>query len=378
MKHLQELLEGMNIRCSGCGEDFGKDRENSKQFTCGNCGDTVYNPGGEDEENEEEFGGEREDNDGSMDDYDIAIDMINQAVEKHNAMDEFDKIADVDSLVDYLQSTRHDFNERIEQNVRDIIADETGSNEEEENVDPWRNNKLQNRGMENYYSSKKDSNSNYKGKLAKAARMIPAKKEEEEVKRIDIDRIRAETKAVLDDSRKRKMARDFGISGPSRRSGRVRRRGTGQARGTLGFEQEEDNIDDTMNQRRRRRRPTRDEGSDTRRSRRIDPKRAFARQMARVARPHVEQEETKDDWNEEVRKFRERNKKHEPNARPSRLRRRRRRSTSDSGVFAARFESFKHFLENEYIDCPDCNGGYTKDGKDCAKCEGNGKLYEKS
>lgn len=29
-----------------------------------------------------------------------------------------------------------------------------------------------------------------------------------------------------------------------------------------------------------------------------------------------------------------------------------------------------------YKDCPDCNGGYTKDGKDCKKCEGNGKVYE--
>ena len=32
--------------------------------------------------------------------------------------------------------------------------------------------------------------------------------------------------------------------------------------------------------------------------------------------------------------------------------------------------------EGDYKDCPDCNGGYTQDGKDCKRCEGNGKLWE--
>lgn len=34
------------------------------------------------------------------------------------------------------------------------------------------------------------------------------------------------------------------------------------------------------------------------------------------------------------------------------------------------------FEDDNYKDCPDCDGGYTKDGKDCKKCEGDGKIDE--
>ena len=59
----------------------------------------------------------------------------------------------------------------------------------------------------------------------------------------------------------------------------------------------------------------------------------------------LEQEETKDDWNEEVRKFRERRPKDDKGRSSnfrSRLRARRRKP--ESGVMGMRFEGFKDFL----------------------------------
>jgi len=61
--------------------------------------------------------------------YDRAVDMINSAVEEHNFKDEFEKIADVEGLIDFLKGRFHDFSDELEQNVRDIIADEKGEDE---------------------------------------------------------------------------------------------------------------------------------------------------------------------------------------------------------------------------------------------------------
>jgi len=59
--------------------------------------------------------------------------------------------------------------------------------------------------------------------------------EEEETFADRVKRYREENKAVLDDSRKRKMARKYAVHGPSRRSGGVRRRGTGRPLGSFGM-----------------------------------------------------------------------------------------------------------------------------------------------
>lgn len=269
-------------------------------------------------------------NDGGHDVYDRAISMINAAVEELERADNFEAIADVDSLVDYLKGRYHDFNQSIEQNVRDIIADETdsgdgtdsdraermsydphnefgGESEEQEerrlthfangNRRPERKKDQE----ENYYGSRTQDNKKYQGALKSAARIISkVKPEEEESFPERVNRYKDETAKVLDDSRKRKMARKMALSGPSRRGRRKIGRGTGRPLGTFG----------------------------------------------------LEQEETKDDWNEEVRKFRERNKKAEPGGsrRSDRLRRRRRSSTSDTGSFNLRFESFKTFLADETKD----------------------------
>ena len=66
----------------------------------------------------------------SKDTYDRAREMINAAVVE--ADDAFEMIADVNDLVEFLHGRYHDFSPEIEAAVRDIIATETGMEEEEE------------------------------------------------------------------------------------------------------------------------------------------------------------------------------------------------------------------------------------------------------
>jgi len=251
-----------------------------------------------------------------LDNYDRAIDMINAAVEKH--ADNFQEIADVESLVGYLKGVHHDFSEQLEQTVRDIIADETGAEEKrqprtiehpedmhanrfnpywdtpDEEEEEFRGGGKYNRDtapdfkgpgkQPTYFAGR--VNKKYQGTLKKASRMIPAKKEEEELndfltpagrKRLadtnwdeevskfrkrrpkddygrasgrmmkrrrathsrspfDVSieqeetfsertkRYKRESDKIIDDNRKRKMARKYGISGPSSRRRRFSRR----------------------------------------------------------------------------------------------------------------------------------------------------------
>jgi len=69
--------------------------------------------------------------------YDRAIDMINAAVEYHTDNNTFDKIADVEGIVDFLRGRYPDFSQQIEQNVRDIIADEMDTTPQEQNSDEF-------------------------------------------------------------------------------------------------------------------------------------------------------------------------------------------------------------------------------------------------
>jgi len=348
--------------------------------------------------------------DEGLDVYDRAISMINAAVEKH--VDNFEAIADVDSLVDYLKGRHHDFSQEVEKNVRDIIADETGESEEQEEKATHFSNgtKRPDRNKDTYYNVQ--DNKKYQGTLKSAARIInKVKPEEEELSDLTAGRKRlADTNwnDEVDQFRKRRPADDEGRRSSSSRM-RSRRRDT-HTPNPFSVEQEELVK---LSDRRARHDEFRADVRGKRRGghRHADQSRAFAQLLARKARPHVgleqeetladrvsrykkeddkliddnrkrkmarqmalsgpsqrgrrtigrgtgrplgsfglEQEEVKDDWNEEVRKFRERNKKAEPEGRPSRLRRRQRRSASEKGVFNLRFESFKTFLADETKD----------------------------
>ncbi len=335
MKQLIELYE--MAHCPNCGEDLDKKQEQQprgNRVSSGHPDDRTHTrrrpptPGfnklgsGAREAAQSRasaFPSNEEEEHGGLDNYDLAIDMINQAVEQHNLRDEFEKIADVDSLVDHLKATRHDFTNEVEQNIRDIIADEMGHGEQEQQDNSWQDAeeekqkyydeeeefrgggkyKRGHQGPEfrgggkhrkgsNYFSSKE--NTKFTGALKKAARMIVPKSEEEEE--------RKDTQSILDDNEKRRQARKYAIHGPSRRRARHSLRNRRQQTAshspfTVGFEQEEE----------------------------------------------------KDDWNEEVRKFRQRRKTYEPKYARRSSPRSRRRNTSDSGVFNVRFESFKQFNE---------------------------------
>jgi len=144
MKNMKLLIEMAN--CPKCGEDLDKKQDpRSHRTSSGHPHDRTHTrrpptPGF----NKLESGAQAaalsrasafptdEEEEGSQDNYDRAIDMINAAVEQHNLNDTFDEIADVDGLVSFLQGRYHDFNQAIEQTVRDIIADEMGHEEEEE------------------------------------------------------------------------------------------------------------------------------------------------------------------------------------------------------------------------------------------------------
>jgi hypothetical protein len=39
-----------DLRCPQCGDNLGKDRENSKNACCGTCGEEFYNEEGHDDE----------------------------------------------------------------------------------------------------------------------------------------------------------------------------------------------------------------------------------------------------------------------------------------------------------------------------------------
>ena len=157
-----------------------------------------------------------------QDNYNRAIDMINSAVEYHNLNDDFEKIADVEGLVSFLQGRHHDFNPALEQTIRDIIADEMDHEEEEEYrsgtedsswvaarpinpQDPISRNKP-NRSQPkqrhkdagyqydgNATWEEEEDSSGYRGKLKSASRIIDAKREEEEFK------LKRKTNIVYDD-----------------------------------------------------------------------------------------------------------------------------------------------------------------------------------
>lgn len=379
-----------------------------------------------------------------LDNYDRAIEMINAAVEHHDRNDNFDAIADIDGLVQFLKGQYHDFTPALEDTVRQIIADELGGSEEEEEwmkkgefpppkaraKDPWLVNKLQNRGMANYYGQK----SKHAKALAKAA-----KSEEEESMSDRIERLRRETKDALTDLDKRRQARKYAMYGGSSRRSRLGSRARGRLTST---EQEE--VASLSDRRTRGDRFRPDVRMNRRGYRHNDPMRRRAQLMARKARPHVsaeeqewlekrqpwgdwehdqqarldrlpdcqtcdgtgyhrgglsktgswncpdckgsgkqlpsrfpkddlsargqdrlrqrekdqfwdwtskypgEEEEKKTDWNKEVAKFRERQKKHEPkSARSGRIVGRRKMSGPSGNAFSLRFESFKGFLEKE-------------------------------
>jgi ribosomal protein L37AE/L43A len=372
---------------------------------------------------------------GGLDNFDRAIEMINAAVEHHDRNDNFDAIADIEGLIQFLKGQYHDFTPQLEDTVRQIIADEMGAGSEEEEVpspkntwkrskkeqqawdrahakDPWLTNKLQSRGFENHYGAK-------------------AKGEEEESISDRIERMRRENKAVLADLDKRRQARKYGVHGSSSRRSRLGSR----ARGRLTSTEQEEVA--SMSDRRTRRDKFRPDVRMNRRGHRhADPGRRMAQLMARKARPHVsseeqewlerrqpwgdwehdqearlarlpdcptcdgtgyhrgglksgswncpdckgsgkqlpsrfpqddlssrgrdrlhrrgEEEEKKTnydmqttDWDKEVADFRERRKKHEPEAARSSRRSRRRMGGPSGNAFSLRFESFKGFLEKE-------------------------------
>lgn len=47
MKLSDILTEAVDLRCPNCGDNLGKDTENAKEASCGNCGErNIKNPRG--------------------------------------------------------------------------------------------------------------------------------------------------------------------------------------------------------------------------------------------------------------------------------------------------------------------------------------------
>ena len=347
----------------------------------------------------------------SLENYDRAIDMINSAVEHHDSNDNFDAIADIDSLVQFIQGRHHDFTPALEQTVRDIIADEMGHGEAPEEQEEFRGGGKSNRRgqgpefrgggvkREPYsYSGRSKRYEKYQTALKKAA-----KGEEEESFADRVSRYKEETKTLKNKLSKDRQRRKYGIHGKSRRgSGRPIRqeeqevdnwsvdwdeeveKSRNEPRKRVGNRRsppngtsvwnavmdkaEQEEVDDTLNQRRSKRLDR--DVSRTGTMRRRDPDDAFipdirhgrsdyrhtdtdrsrrhAALMARKARPHIEQEEDKVNWNKEVKDFQKRRKTYEPKfaRRKNRLVGRRRSTGPVGSAFSVSFgESFKQFNE---------------------------------
>jgi hypothetical protein len=346
---------------------------------------------------------------GGLDNFDRAVEMINAAVEHHDRNDNFDAIADIDGLIQFLKGQYHDFTPELENSVREIIADEMSGNPSEEQEErTWKTHMRKVSKKPVAAPTKKQTRDDVfrpRGRRHHDALVKAAKHEEEESISDRIARMRRETKDTLADIDKRRQARKYGISGPSSR----RRRLGSRARGRITSTEQEE-ITSLSDRRTRRDRFRPDVRKNRRGHRHSDPMRRRAQLMARKARPHVglEQEEVNDewrdaqerslarlpdckkcggsgyeqkgmkrtgrwnctackgtgkqlhaeqeerktnydmqttDWNKEVDKFRERRKKYEPSAARSQRRSRRRMSGPSGNAFSLRFESFKGFLE---------------------------------
>lgn len=322
----------------------------------------------------------------SLTNYDRAIDMINSAVEHHNLNDNFDAIADIDSLVQFIQGRHHDFTPALEQTVREIIADEMGSGETydeepthvekssvrgalglgstEEQEEFRGGGKFHRRAQgpefrgggkrKPYFNGKSKRYEKYQSTLRNAATKF-AKQEEQEVDNWSVDW--DEEVEKFNDRKGKGSRRHERLSPPH---------GTSIWNTVMGrAEQEQEEVDDTINQRRTKRLSRDVSRTGTMRRtdpdtpfipdvrtgegdyRQSDPRRKHARLIARKARPHVEQEEDNVDWNKEVRDFQKRRKTYEPKyaRRKNRLVGRRRQNSPDASVFGVRFESFKQFNE---------------------------------
>ncbi|KKK59773.1 hypothetical protein LCGC14_3031010, partial [marine sediment metagenome] len=311
----------------------------------------------------------------SQDNYDRAIEMINAAVEQHNLNDTFDEIADIEGLIGFLQGSYLDFSSAIEQNVRDIIADEVGHEEEEEYrsgtedsswvaarpinpQDPISRNKPNRSQPKQRHKDagyqydgsatweEEESLSGYSGKLKSASRIISAKGNEEDWRPQDTswqDAEEAKQRCHEEERRAREENEEFRGGGKYNRASQGPEfRGGGKQRQrqirTIGGSAA------IALARRRGRRPFGSEEEET-----SWPPGEFQQK--------IEQE---DDWNQEVKRFRKRRMTYEPKfaRRPSRLRRR--SNAPASSVFGMRFEQFNEMYRDSQhgltIDLSDPEG----------------------
>lgn len=328
-----------------------------------------------------------------LDNYDRAIDMINTAVEKHE--NNFDKIADVDSLIEYLKGVHHDFNEQLEQTVRDIIADET-NNETNDEEDLYQHRDNYNKGLTpeedeefrgggkynrdtapdfrgsgkqpTYFSN--NENKRYQGKLKSAARIINKPKPEEEEFDGWTRGLEDEILTPTGTQRLQKMTRNRNIKTRNKHQHRSHRRSlskTGRAhRRGPGLEQEE--LNDFLTPAGRKRFTNTDWDEEVSKFRKRRPKDDYGRASKRVMRRKrtthssnpfsvsFEQEET---FPERVRRYQDETdkliadnrkrkmaRKYGISGPSSRKRRRIGRGTGRPlGSFGLKFESFKQFNE---------------------------------
>lgn len=389
MKNMKKLTE--MAHCPKCGEDLDKnkqqDRPRGYRTSSGHPHDRTHTrrrpptPGF----NKLESGAQAaalsrasafpsDEEEEGLDNHDRAIDMINSAVEYHNLNDEFEKIADVEGLVSFLQGRYHDFSPAIEQSVRDIIADEMGHEEEEEYrgtedtswvaarpinpQDPISRNKP-NRSQPKQrhkdagyqygdgsatWEEEEDSGS-YRGKLKNASRIIDAKREEEEF-RGGGKYNRAPQGPEFRGGGKQRDRFRLRPRGRNLRDRLQDRRRKTYSRDLYSVEQEETSWP--------RAEFDRKFGEKEKQNKRVVPRHrrqtaggraAIALARLRGRKPFgYEQEET--DWNKEVSRFRKRRKTYEPEfaRRPSRLRRR--SNSPDSNVFNMRFEQFNEMYRD--------------------------------
>jgi hypothetical protein len=333
-----------------------------------------------------------------LDNFDRAVDMINAAVEHHERNDNFDAIADIDSLVQFLKGQHHDFTPALEQTVRDIIADEIGSDSDMWEEEEVRKPRTRIKSKPSPKGSREgpepiadycrecggtgtEDGSQFTGKCrvcdgsghvggwgARNAHQKASRKwhfgEEQEEKKDPWTTSKLQNrgmKTFYKPKRAKRNRRDTFKKPASRYKSTLTKASRGE---------EEENVV-SMGERRARSfgakrgtyRTGRDLPNDLNRMRGYrhrDRNRARAQQFAKKARPHVKSEEREwerdfdprvpsqeTDWNKEVSDFRKRRKTYEPKfARGhSRLMKRRKQSGPTSGVFGVRFESFKQFNE---------------------------------
>lgn len=415
MKNMKLLVEMAN--CPKCGEDLDKQQDHrSHRASSGHPHDRTHTrrpptPGF----NKLGSGAQAaalsrasafptdEEEEGSQDNYDRAIDMINAAVEQHNLNDTFDEIADIEGLVGFLQGRYHDFNQAIEQTVRDIIADEMGHEEEEEYrgtedtswvaarpinpQDPISRNKPNRSQPKQRHKDagyqygdgsatweEEESSSGYRGKLKSASRIISAKGNEEDWRPQDTSWKDAEEakQRRRDEERAREEDEEFRGGGKYNRAPQPPEFRGGGKQDRFRLRPRGRNLRDRLQARRRQtysREPFSVEQEETswpraefdrkfgekekfdrktRRRQTIGGRAAIAlaRQRFSRARPSLGYEQEEIDWNKEVSRFRNRRKTYEPKfaRRPSRLRRR--SNSPDSSVFNMQFGQFNEMYRD--------------------------------